>query len=521
MTRHRLLTTSVAVLATALTAVAVPAMAGPPPGEITEFTVPTATGQLMGIAGGTDGNVWFVETSAKKIGRVTPAGAFQEFPIPNNNDAWMITAGPDGNMWFTQPGANQIGRVTSDGVFDEFAIPTPASLPYGIAAGPDGNVWFVENSANKIGRITPAGVVTEFDIPTPASNAYNIVTGDDGNLWFTENGANTIGRISPTGTIHEFEVPTTSSLPDGITAGPDGNVWFTEFSGNKVGRITPDGSFTEFSVPTAFAGPQGIATGADGNLWITEYSASKVAQVTPEGVMVEFPVPNGAGSFPGVMSTGPDGNMWFTEKNSHKVGSVTTGITSAGRLPVLAGSGQVGLPLVCAADVWGMSYDTGVSWQRDGKLIAGQTGVSYTPTQSDLGSQISCMSSGTTTGMLTGLMAKSNLVTVVAQLTGPAGPPGPPGQNGSSTATLAAVWAPGTHSVKAGKTLKVQYGVTNAVALQAQLKGKKTITKAVNAKAGTNTLKWKLPKSLKSGKYSLSLVYEGKARATTKVKVTG
>lgn len=101
---------------------------------------------------------------------------------------------------------------------------------------------------------------------------------------------------------------------------------------------------------------------------------------------------------------------------------------------------------------------------------------------------------------------------------GQTGPAGPAGQN--ATTILAAVWAPGTKTAQAGKTLKVQYALTNAAALQAQLAGKKTLTKQVNAKAGTNILKWKLPKSLKAGKYSLKLLYQGTAKATTKVKVT-
>ena len=41
----------------------------------------------------------------------------------------------------------------------------------------------------------------------------------------------------------------------------------------------------------------------------------------------------------------------------------------------------------------------------------------------------------------------------------------------------------------------------------------------VNAKAGTNTLTWKLPKSLKAGKYTLRLLYEGTVKASTKVKI--
>src|SRR4051812_3374645 len=67
-----------------------------------------------------------------------------DFPIPTANAAPLeITAGPDGNLWFTESGANKIGRMTPAGVVTgEFAIPTPNSAPYlGITTGPDGNLW--------------------------------------------------------------------------------------------------------------------------------------------------------------------------------------------------------------------------------------------------------------------------------------------------------------------------------------------------------------------------------------------
>jgi hypothetical protein len=69
-----------------------------------------------------------------------------------------ITAGPDGNLWFTESRANKIGRITPSGTIDEFPVPTAKSLPFGITAGPDGNLWFTESKANKIGRITSASV---------------------------------------------------------------------------------------------------------------------------------------------------------------------------------------------------------------------------------------------------------------------------------------------------------------------------------------------------------------------------
>jgi hypothetical protein len=84
---------------------------------------------------------------------------------------------------------------------------------------------------------------------------------------------------------------------------------------------------------------------------------------------------------------------------------------------------------------------------------------------------------------------------------------------------LAAVFAPGTVTAKVGKKLTVKYGVTNAAPLTFTLKGKKSATRNVSAKAGKNTLKWKLPKKLKAGKYTLRLSSQGTVKATTKVKL--
>src|SRR5262249_23925963 len=84
------------------------------------------------------------------------------FPIPTfNSEPYGITRGPDGNLWFTENLAGKIGRITPAGVITEFNL-TPGSQPVQITAGPDGNLWFTENVPSRIGRITPAGVITEF-----------------------------------------------------------------------------------------------------------------------------------------------------------------------------------------------------------------------------------------------------------------------------------------------------------------------------------------------------------------------
>ena len=100
-----------------------------------------------------------------------------------------IAAGADGNLWFTEKQANRVGRITVDGAITEFALPTAKASPDGIALGPDGNIWFSESDIDRIARVTPDGRVSEFGAGmTPGSRPLSIVV-RDGALWFSQAGA--------------------------------------------------------------------------------------------------------------------------------------------------------------------------------------------------------------------------------------------------------------------------------------------------------------------------------------------
>src|SRR5260370_8021881 len=83
------------------------------------------------------------------IVRISPAGAITSFQAGTRTGGEFgtgpesIAAGPDGNLWFTEFFANRIGRMTPSGALTEFPIPTPDSSPRRIVAGPDGNLSFV------------------------------------------------------------------------------------------------------------------------------------------------------------------------------------------------------------------------------------------------------------------------------------------------------------------------------------------------------------------------------------------
>jgi streptogramin lyase len=314
---------------------------------INEFPTPTPGSTPYDITVGPDGNLWFSESSANKIGQVTPGGSFNEYPILTPNaDPSCITAGPDGNLWFTESGTNQIGRITPNGTnVTQFKIPTSNSNPGRFISG-DGSLWFVEQYADQIGKVDPAtGSITQFHADVSVGSALSF--GPDGNLWFTGGESyNTIGVVSPRdlSQVTYLPIPTPESGPVGITVGSDGNLWFTEWSANKIANINPKNySVHEFPIPTLNSYPQLITNGPDGNLWFTEIVGDKIGQITTSGSFQEFPVPTG-GSGPLSITVGPDFNIWFTEIYANKIGQYILTLPASHLLISAASSSTTGVP---------------------------------------------------------------------------------------------------------------------------------------------------------------------------------
>ena len=73
--------------------------------SISELPFLGLSGSPSEIVAGPDGKLWFVDSIANLIARVTPAAAVTEFPVPPPRgfvQPLRIAAGPDGNMWFTE-----------------------------------------------------------------------------------------------------------------------------------------------------------------------------------------------------------------------------------------------------------------------------------------------------------------------------------------------------------------------------------------------------------------------------------
>jgi virginiamycin B lyase len=297
----------------------------------TEYPIPTANATPEGIVEGPDGALWFTETGAYKIGRITTEGAINEYAVPPliggnvvgpqgiaegpfisgslpavwftlgggigsitisgtitefrnsvSSQPYFIAQGPDGNMWFTDTRSVAVGRVTPSGQFTEYVVPNAPGTPglgiRGITSSPfpSPSLWFIDYLNRAIGSITTAGVITEYPVPnlaTSDAHATITTTGQLGTLWFAD-GNNSIGTIDTfTGAVTEYPVGVS---PSGLVMGPDGNIWFTSETSSQIGRITPSGNVTLYNSP---APGWGIARGLNGTLWYCAVGANEIVRV--------------------------------------------------------------------------------------------------------------------------------------------------------------------------------------------------------------------------------------------------
>ncbi len=215
---------------------------------IDQFAIPTPVTNPFGIAAA-GGNLWFTESNATNIGKITTAGAITELPM--GTSSLYIAADPGGgSLWFT---ANGISNITTAGVVTNY----PGVSGQGIAFTPDGGLWL--NHGDGVARAeksNPSPATTVVYKVASATTTYGVTRGSDGNIWFIvldhyNTDPNKTGRIAkidlgllngctgtPASCITEYPVPGgESAVGTSLALGPgsDGAVWSKGIG--KVNRI--------------------------------------------------------------------------------------------------------------------------------------------------------------------------------------------------------------------------------------------------------------------------------------------
>ncbi len=262
-----------------------------------------------------DGTVIFTETLCNRISRLELDGSWS--PVAGTADSsgyagdsgpaltallWSprgLALGSDGSIYFSDSSNQAVRRIGPDGVIETFAggngfgydgdgglaIDARLAFPGYLAVGPDGSLYVVDQGTQfgsavsttrgtRIRRIGPDGMITT-------------VAGDG-----TSGGSSS----RPV----EGGVPATSTGIDAeaIVVSPQGEIFFNELINHIIRRISPDGTITTYAgIPGAagndgdggpavgarFFTPAGLALTPDGRLLVNDRGNSKIREVRPSG----------------------------------------------------------------------------------------------------------------------------------------------------------------------------------------------------------------------------------------------
>ena len=159
---------------------------------MTTYDLPSFNPRPLGIAQGPDGNIWFAEKFAGKIGRVTPSGNVTEFTVPPQlaTGPSQIVRGADGALWFATD--DGFGRIAVNGEFTLYPAATRSAAGQLVLA-PDGSFWLA-NGDDSITQFTlPAGT-SRLVLFSPPSTTSGMLFDAAGNLYVTDSSLRQFGR---------------------------------------------------------------------------------------------------------------------------------------------------------------------------------------------------------------------------------------------------------------------------------------------------------------------------------------
>lgn len=261
------------------------------------------------------------------IGRVSTDGIIKEFPLSEETYRYIntspgsvsfaITNGPDGNLWFTEAEANKIGKIATDGtILNEYSLADTGMYPRAITTGPDGNIWFVisGDSESKVESMdTQGNIVKSYTVP--GTNIGNkMITGPDGNIWFTDVSDSNVGRITPDGNYQGFSTGSGMRTVN-IIPGNNNDVWVA-LNGGFLTRITTNGMITPYPTPGEQA--WNLAMAPDKHIWFQDGTENRINEFDPIGggdTLYPLLTPSQY-VFASDMVFGPNGNIWFTNVNT-------------------------------------------------------------------------------------------------------------------------------------------------------------------------------------------------------------
>ena len=339
---------------------------------ITEYKIPTACTQPLGITTDPNGNVWFIGSNTGNIAKFDPyAQNFTEYENPlwqkhEKAMMWGMGYAPDGNIWYTDSGHNLIWKFsTTDKKYANFNYPVTLgekeAFPQIIVI--DGKEIFVNDFVGKkISSFNSDKVGSSIDYSTIVSPGdYNFTSSmavdSSGKIWYPvwtyEKGGSLVRSDPQTGDKTQFNLPPGIFAPNGIAITQDGKIWGTDTASSLFFSFDPQSQqFTKFVTPVPSESTFGNSSGLikapisrpywnqvdkNGRIWFNEQVGNSIGAFDPtKNTLVEYLVPSknpnwadcGTLQDCGVSQvlefTTSDDKVWFIEWVENNIGFLDT-----------------------------------------------------------------------------------------------------------------------------------------------------------------------------------------------------
>lgn len=190
---------------------------------------PRCLAEALAVAG--DGTAWYTEAcrirrhgeagpGGSSIGRIDRRGDIRRWRLVGKDYPMSIALGRDGTVWFGVShwgfSAWQVGRISPAGALAEY--PVPHGYPRSIAVGPEGRLWFqssfggaIYRALNSISKRGKLGTPICAD-PTCELEPTSLAGAADGSLWYSLIRPHTIGGGGQTQIFEEMAIANEAGL---------------------------------------------------------------------------------------------------------------------------------------------------------------------------------------------------------------------------------------------------------------------------------------------------------------------
>lgn len=316
-----------------------------------------------GVAAGSDGSIYFADTSNHRVRRIAPDGIISTVAGTStrgfSGDGGPATqarlyspadvaVGPDGSLYIADRGNYNVRKVRPDGVISTVAgngdyrfsgdggLATQAGMePYGVAVGSEGELYIADRANSRIRRVDAAGYVT-----TIAGTSNSGFSGDGGP-------ANQARLLSPTG----------------VAVGAEGSIYVVDRGNGRIRVVSPRGLITTIAgrggsggfsgdgglaLNAEFNGPYRVAVARDGSIYVSDVGNNRVRWIGSEGVVTTL-AGNGVSAFSGDgghspqaslalpegVAVGPDGDIYIADSYNSRIRRVASAMPGTATSDIL------------------------------------------------------------------------------------------------------------------------------------------------------------------------------------------